>query len=249
VLSDPRAALLVLAKAPVPGEVKTRLCPPATPAQAARIAAAAFLDTLDAVLAVPQVIPVVALTGDLGRAVDAAALNARLPALTVLEQRGTTLGERIAAAYADTAAVLGHRPVLQIGMDTPQVDARLLSQCLELLQAEGVDAALGPATDGGWWVLGVRRPELAKLIADVPTSRPDTGARTMAALRTSGTRVLKLPELSDVDTWADAVAVAAQVPEGRFAAAVAAVAAASSSGAPSPDGKPSSPVRAIAWEP
>jgi glycosyltransferase A (GT-A) superfamily protein (DUF2064 family) len=225
-LSGPRAALLVLAKAPVPGEVKTRLCPPATPTQAARIAAAAFLDTVDAVLAVPDVTPVVALTGDLAHAVDAAALTERLRAITVLPQRGTTLGQRIAAAYADTAAVVGHRPVLQIGMDTPQVDATLLSHCLSLLDADGVDAALGSAIDGGWWVLGLRRPELAELIAHVPTSCPDTGARTMAALRASGARVVELPALSDVDTWEDAATVAADVPHGRFAAAVAAVVAA-----------------------
>lgn len=223
VLSAPRAALLVLAKAPVPGEVKTRLCPPATPAQAARIAAAAFLDTLDAVLAVPDVIPVVALTGDLAHAVDAAALRTRLHAVTVLAQRGRTLGQRIAAAYADTAVVVGRWPVLQIGMDTPQIDATLLSKCLDLLDGEGVDAALGSATDGGWWVLGVRRPELADLIADIPTSRPDTGARTMAALRASGCQVVELPELTDVDTWEDAAAVAAEVPDGRFAAVVARV--------------------------
>ena len=224
-LSGPRAALLVLGKAPVPGQVKTRLCPPATPTQAARIAAAAFLDTLDAVLTVPEVMPVVALSGDLSCAVDTVTLSARLRALTVLEQRGTTLGQRIAAAYADTVAVAGYRPVLQIGMDTPQVDAPLLSKCLDLLEGDGVDAALGPATDGGWWVLGLRRPELIDLIVDVPTSRPDTGARTMAALRDCGARVVELPELSDVDTWRDAVTVADEVPDGRFAAVIAAVAA------------------------
>ncbi|MGH3828861.1 MAG: TIGR04282 family arsenosugar biosynthesis glycosyltransferase [Pseudonocardiaceae bacterium] len=220
-----RAALLVLAKAPVPGHVKTRLCPPATSAQAARIAAAAFLDTLDAVLAVPDVTPVVALTGDLTRAVDAAALTTRLRSVTVLPQRGLTLGQRIAAAYADAAEVVEQRPVLQLGMDTPQVDATLLGKCLDLLDADGVDAALGLATDGGWWGLGLRRPELAELIADIPTSRPDTGARTLAALRASGARVVALPELSDVDTWRDATSVATEVPDGRFAAEVAAVAA------------------------
>ena len=78
VFKGARAALVVLAKAPVPGKVKTRLCPPTTPDQAARIAAAAFLDTLDAVLTVPDVIPVVALAGDLANAVDSAALTARL---------------------------------------------------------------------------------------------------------------------------------------------------------------------------
>jgi uncharacterized protein len=212
-----RAALLILAKAPVPGEVKTRLCPPATPDQAARIAAAAFLDTLDAVLAVPDVIPVVALTGDLSRAVGGDALRARLRATTVVRQRGTTLGQRIAAAHADAAAVASC-PVLQIGMDTPQADAGLLNHCLDLL--DGADAALGMATDGGWWVLGLRRPELADLIAGIPTSRSDTGLRTLAALQTAGFQVAKLPELSDVDTWEDAVAVARGLPGGRFAAAV-----------------------------
>lgn len=216
----------MLAKAPVPGRVKTRLCPPASPAQAARIATAAFLDTVDAVLAVPDVRPVIALTGDLAQAIDAEALTERLRATTVLPQRGTTLGQRIAAAYADTAAAVGDRPVLQIGMDTPQVDAKLLSHCLDQLDGDGVDAALGMATDGGWWVLGVRRPELAALIADIPTSLPDTGQRTLAALRASGCRMAEVPELSDVDTWQDAIAVAAEVPDGRFAAAVAAAAAA-----------------------
>jgi uncharacterized protein len=218
VRSTPRAALLVLAKAPVPGEVKTRLCPPATPDQAARIAAAALLDTLDAVLAVPDVIPVVALTGDLGNAVNVTELTARLRVTTVLPQRGKTLGQRIAAAYADAAAVAGELPVLQIGMDTPQADAQLLSQCLEQLGGDGVDAVFGLAADGGWWTLGVRWPATADLIAEVPTSRPDTGSQTLAVLRAAGCRVVELPELSDVDTWEDATMVAAGAPGGRFAA-------------------------------
>ena len=223
--TTPRAALLVLAKAPVPGEVKTRLCPPATPDQAARIAAAALLDTLDAVLAVPRVVPVVALTGDLAHAVETTEVTARLRATTVLAQRGMTLGHRIAAAYADATAMAGDLPVLQIGMDTPQVDAGLLGQCLDVLDGDGVDAVFGLAADGGWWTLGVRRSAMADLIADVPTSRPDTGARTLAVLRAAGCRVAELPELSDVDTWEDATKVAAGVPGGRFAAAVAALSA------------------------
>ncbi|MGH3823200.1 MAG: TIGR04282 family arsenosugar biosynthesis glycosyltransferase [Pseudonocardiaceae bacterium] len=222
-LSAPRAALLMLAKAPVPGQVKTRMCPPVSPVQAAQLAAAAFRDTLDVVLAVPGVTPVVALTGDLAQAIDADALIEQLRATTVLPQRGATLGQRIATSIADAVAAVGPRPVLQIGMDTPQVDAILLSRCLDLLDGDGVDAALGMAADGGWWILGVRRPELADLIADIPTSRPDTGARTMAALRAAGCRVIDLPTLSDVDTWENAVAVAASVPGGRFAAAVAAL--------------------------
>jgi uncharacterized protein len=216
----------VLAKAPVPGRVKTRLCPPATPAQAARIASAALLDTLDAVLAAASampVVPVVALHGEIADVpgdTGGPALAARLRGVTVLPQRGTTLGARIAAAHADAAAATGTGPVLQIGMDTPQVDAALLGRCLDALMADGVDAVLGPATDGGWWVLGVREAATARLIAEVPTSRADTGPRSSAALRAGGCRVRDLPELPDVDTWRDAVAVAAGAPHGRFAAAV-----------------------------
>lgn len=216
----PRAVLLVLAKAPVPGQVKTRLCPPLAPVQAARIAAAALLDTLDAVLAVPRTGTAVALAGQLAQAEEAAALTAALQHMSVLPQRGDTLGERIRAAHADAAAVAPGAPVLQIGMDTPQVDPALLGHCLDVLDRPGVDAVLGPAPDGGWWALGVRDPSLAGLITAVPTSRPDTGARTLAALRAAGCRVAELPELADVDTVTDAATVAAQLPAGRFAAAV-----------------------------
>ncbi|MGH4013881.1 MAG: TIGR04282 family arsenosugar biosynthesis glycosyltransferase [Pseudonocardiaceae bacterium] len=225
-MSTPRAILLVLAKAPVPGQVKTRLCPPLTPTQAARIAAAALLDTLDAVLAVPQTAAVVALAGRLDRVADPAPLHAALQAASVIRQRGSTLGERIAAAHAAAAALAPGTPVLQIGMDTPQADARLLGHCLDILDrpgtdaGTGTDAALGLARDGGWWALGLRDPALAGLIAAVPTSRPDTGTTTLATLRAAGCHVAELPQLSDVDTADDAVAVAAGVPASRFGTAV-----------------------------
>lgn len=214
------AALLMLAKAPEPGLVKTRLCPPATPEQAADIAAAALLDTLDALRAVPGGHPVVALTGCLSRAARGAELAAALRTIPTPTQRGDGLGERIAAAHADTAALLPGLPTLQLGMDTPQVDGPLLVDCLDRLRRGRVDAVLGPATDGGWWALGLRDPRAAAVLADVPMSRDDTGERTAAALRAAGLRVAALPALTDVDTAADALAVALDAPATRFAAAV-----------------------------
>lgn len=212
--------LLVLAKAPHPGRVKTRLCPPADPGQAADIAAAALLDTLDAVRAVPGAVPVVALAGSVRGACRERELSAALDGVTLLAQRGRSLGERIVAAHADAAALHPGCPVLQIGMDTPQVDPGLLARCAATLCVAGTDAVLGPAADAGWWALGLRDPHSAAAIARVPMSRPDTGARTVAALRGRGLRVVLLPELRDVDTAADAAAVAAQVPGSRFAHAV-----------------------------
>jgi uncharacterized protein len=197
--------ILVLAKAPVPGRVKTRLCPPCTPEEAAGIAAAALADTVDAVRQVP------------GRHLLACDVPAA--GFTVLGQRGDGLAARIANAFADA----GPGPTLLIGMDTPQAGPRLLSSCLSAVDGS-VDAVLGPAADGGWWALGLHQPRHARLLATVPMSTPDTGRLTLAALRAGGLRVGLLPGLRDVDEWPDAVAVAGLVPDGAFAAAVAATA-------------------------
>ena len=211
---------VVLAKAPEPGRVKTRLCPPATPELAAAIASAALLDTLDAAAGVAGD-TVVALTGDRAAAVGAADLAAALDGLAVVAQRGEGLAARIAAAHADAAALHPGRPTLQVGMDTPQATAELLSHCAERLAEPGVDAVLGPATDGGWWVLGLRDPLAAAALHGVPMSTSETGDRTLDALRAAGLRVALTEPLTDVDTGAEAVAVAAQVPGSRFARAVA----------------------------
>jgi glycosyltransferase A (GT-A) superfamily protein (DUF2064 family) len=215
----------VLAKAPVAGRVKTRLCPPLRPEQAADLAAAALLDSLDAASSVPGGLAVAVLTGDLGAAARRAELSAALDGLPVLAQRGDGLGARIAAAHRDVAARLPGRATLQIGMDTPQA-GRYLAGAARRLHGTGVDAVLGLAPDGGWWALGLRDPDAAHVVAGVPTSRDDTGERTLAALRSAGLRVALLPELTDVDTVTDAAAVAAAAPGTRFAAAVRALEAA-----------------------
>jgi glycosyltransferase A (GT-A) superfamily protein (DUF2064 family) len=213
--------LLVVAKAPVAGLAKTRLGAAIGPRQAARVAAAALLDTLDAVLSVPSAIPVVALTGDLAAAERGGEVAAALSKCVVIPQRGRDFADRLANAHADVAAMFPGHPVFQIGMDTPQVTGPLLGASIEALHQPGVDAVLGPAADGGWWGLGLRKPLHAMVLRWVPMSREDTGARTLAALRRGGLRVGRLAELSDVDTMADARSVAATVPFGRFAEAVA----------------------------
>ncbi|MCW3845058.1 DUF2064 domain-containing protein [Micromonospora yasonensis] len=203
--------LLVVAKAPVTGLVKTRLCPPATPDEAADLAAAALLDTLDAVTATPGVTPAIALGGDLGRAVRRAELARAVRGWHLLDQHGGTFTERLIGAHADVAARFPGCPVLQIGMDTPQLRWPVLDRAVRRLAGTAA-ALLGPATDGGWWALGLRDPRQAEALRGVPLSRGDTGLR-----------VVSLPLLTDVDTMADAVAVAAATRRGRFAAAVAAV--------------------------
>lgn len=215
--------VLVVAKAPVAGLAKTRLCPPATPQQAAAIAAAALLDTLRAVRATPGVTPVLAYTGRFADAERADETRAALSGWRLIPQRGTGFAERLAHAHADASALLPGRPLVQIGMDTPQVSPDLLADATSELS--DVDAVLGTATDGGWWLLGLRDPAQAKALVPVPMSTPDTGRLTRAALAERGLRVADTVRLSDVDTWDAALAVAAAVPDSRFAAAIATVTA------------------------
>lgn len=208
-------ALLVVAKAPVPGLAKTRLAAAIGAAAAADHAAAALLDTLDAVAAAPVAARIVALTGDLAAAARRADLDRRLADFTVLGQRGDGFADRLANAHADAAAAAGGLPVLQIGMDTPQVSADLLAECATALC--GTDAVLGMACDGGWWVLGVTDPAMADCLRGVPMSQSDTGAVTLRALRDTGLHVHLVSELADVDTVDDVAVVGrACAPGSRF---------------------------------
>ncbi len=190
--------LVVIAKAPVAGRSKTRLCPPCTRAQAADLAEAALVDTLAAVRAAGASRRVLALEGEPG---------AWLPeGFEVVPQRGDGLAARLAAAFA--AAQEG---AFLVGMDTPQLTADVLDAALEH------ECAFGAASDGGWWGLGLPAPD-ARVFADVPMSSPFTGAWQRARLRALGYAPAELDVLRDVDTIADALAVAAVAPHTRFAA-------------------------------
>lgn len=204
--------LVVLAKAPRPGRVKTRLCPPYTPDQAAMLAAAAIADTAAAVLATPAVRRVVALDGSpwLG-----------LPGgLEFIPQRGDGLDERLAATFEDAWAQLP-LPVLLIGMDTPQVTPGLLAAAGEALLATPQAAVLGPATDGGWWALGLQRPDAGVLLG-VPMSTDHTAKAQRRRLVAAGLHTVELAVLTDVDTAETAQEVAGLAPRSAFAAALAA---------------------------
>jgi glycosyltransferase A (GT-A) superfamily protein (DUF2064 family) len=193
--------VLVVAKAPVPGLAKTRLAAAVGDDAAADIAAAALLDTLDAVIEAPIQARVVALTGDLEAASHSDEIRKRLEDFTLIAQRGMDFAERLANAHADAAAAAGNSRVLQIGMDTPQVSAEMLVECAQELCVN--DAVLGLAQDGGWWVLGVTNPGMSHCLRSVPMSQPDTGALTLAALCAKGINVRLVAELADVDTVQD----------------------------------------------
>jgi hypothetical protein len=198
--------ILVVAKAPVPGRVKTRLAVDIGADAAARVAAAALLDTVRACTsALGRRRCRLALDGELADAVDATPIRRALDGWSVVPQGAGDLGERIAAAFGSLQG-----PVVQIGMDTPQVSTVLLREAAGRLDDH--DAVLGDAEDGGWWLLGLRDPARAGALASVPMSTAHTGASTREALEASGLRVAGAPVLRDVDELSDLRAVAAAYP-------------------------------------
>ena len=202
--------VVVMAKSPVAGRVKTRCCPPCTPTQAAELAAAALADTLDAVAGCAATRRVVALDGQPGPWLPAG--------YTVIEQRGDGLGARIDHVLAEVGP-----PVVLIGMDTPQVTSRALDHALRLVTDEVSDAVVGRAWDGGFWALGLA-VAVPGLCTAVPMSTPTTGNRLRAALRDRGVGWLELGELTDFDDVETAAVVAASVPGSRFGDAFDAIA-------------------------
>lgn len=202
--------VLLMAKSPVPGQAKTRLGASIGHDRAADLAAAALIDTLAACRAAGAR-TVVALAGRLADSPRGDDLVLATAGCEIVAQEGDGFAERLVHAHG----VAGTGVVVQIGMDTPQVTAADLRAVAAALT--GHDAVLAPATDGGWWALARRDPSVVQPLAEVVMSTPDTGADTRAALEAAGHRVAGAHALCDVDTVADAAAVAAAAPGTHFA--------------------------------
>lgn len=196
--------IAVIAKEPVPGKVKTRLIPPCSPEQAAALAEAMLVDTLSAVTAAPASRRLIFLEGRTGD---------WLPkGFDVVPQVDGSLDLRLAHVLD---AVDG--PVMLIGMDTPQLTPDRL-RC----DFDTHPAWLGRTEDGGYWTIGLAKPH-PDLINGVPMSVPYTFAAQHLQLVDAGFTVGMLPPERDVDTWADALAVADRAPNTRFARTLASI--------------------------
>jgi uncharacterized protein len=208
------ASLVVIAKAPLPGHAKTRLIPGLGESGAAALATACLEDTLWAVVEATAKRRVLVLAGDPGPAPEWLPRVAGRE-IEVWPQRDGDLGNRLAGALADTGAT----PALLVGMDTPQINASLLEAAIAELCADGVDAVLGPASDGGWWAIGLREAD-ETVFDGVPMSSSATGASQRRRLADLGLSFRELEQLRDIDTLEDARAVAATNPWTRMAAAL-----------------------------
>jgi hypothetical protein len=194
---EPAVGLALMAKAPRAGAVKTRLCPPLRPPEAAELARCFLLDAVERVAGVAGVRPILAYAP-----VEARAEFERLaPGFALIAQRGEDLGARQGAVVAQTIG-LGLTAALLIGTDAPTLPRECLDEAVDLVMAPGVDLVLGPTEDGGYYLIGLRRPCPA-LFEDMPWSSSAVLARTLDRGRRLGLRVACLPRWYDVDTGAD----------------------------------------------
>jgi uncharacterized protein len=201
-----RRAVVIVSKAPRPGVSKTRLVPPLSEADAAGLAAAFLLDTCATALQTGwQRVSLVHPAGP-----EAIGLLGRLlpPGVVPLAQPGRGLGEALAAAFASHFAD-GFEQVVLIGSDTPDLPASLLQAAAARLKHHA-DVAIGPAADGGYYLLGLAalQPGLFDAI-DWSTDR--VYAQTLQRASALGLRISELPVWADVDTPADLARLAADL--------------------------------------
>ena len=193
--------LVIIAKECVPGRVKTRLHPPLSLEQAATLASASLSDTFRAASSLEASRRILLFDGN------------RFPLgsepYEVIHQVSGDLDMRLGAIFDECEG-----PTVLIGMDTPQLDAAVLAPLFANWPTD-VDAFLGLAGDGGYWTIAMADPD-GSLIRGIPMSRDDTGQRQLDRLTEAGLRVGLLPQLTDVDTIADARLVADLAPHTEF---------------------------------
>ncbi|AYY15676.1 DUF2064 domain-containing protein [Actinobacteria bacterium YIM 96077] len=202
--------VLVLAKAPVPGYAKTRLCPRYSAVEATEIATAALADTLETIARCDVDRRILALDGQPGPWLPSG--------FEIVHQVSGSLNERLAAAWAHAGG-----PGIQIGMDTPQITAELIHDSLATVLPGPADAALGPAEDGGWWAIAASERDpgvLSQMFHGVPMSSQYTARAQAARLRSLGMTVRTMRTLRDLDDADDARAIAALIPGSHTATAV-----------------------------
>jgi rSAM/selenodomain-associated transferase 1 len=187
-------AVAIMAKAPWPGTVKTRLCPPLVAAEAAALYRCFLLDKIAAVRALDNTQPVIAYSPEEARA-EFAALA---PDFALVPQRGSDLGARLHAMLAGLLAG-GRRGAIAADSDTPTLPREYLQQAVDCLTRRDADVVLGPAEDGGYYLIGIREAR-AVLFEGVPWSTPAVLEVTLRKAATTGLRIVCLPTWFDVDT-------------------------------------------------
>ena len=193
--------LIIIAKTPKPGFCKTRLCPPLTPLQACAVHCACLLDLTEEIKTIPAVIYRTDSENNFWDAVckyGQTTTTEGVRQIPIKTQVGKDLGERMRQALNDELSIADK--AILIGTDCPQISCRLLQQAFELLNE--VDLLLGPATDGGYYLIGLKKPQ-AQLFANITWGSENVLKQTLKTAERQKLKTLLLPQLTDIDTWED----------------------------------------------
>jgi rSAM/selenodomain-associated transferase 1 len=185
-------ALLIVAKRPVPGQTKTRLCPPLSAEQAAQLYECFLRDTLDLARAVSGVVRSIAYLPH----EEDKYFRQLAPDFELLPQVGASLGERLDNALTRCLSD-GYERAVIMDSDSPTLPSTFVAQAFDAL--DDADVTLGPCEDGGYYLIGLRRPQ-PRLLREVRMSTPDVLRDTLALAEQDSLRVTLLPTWYDVDT-------------------------------------------------
>jgi rSAM/selenodomain-associated transferase 1 len=200
-------AVAIFSKAPTPGAVNTRLCPPLTPRQAATLGRCFLRDKIAQVRGLTGTTPVIAYAPASERDV----FERLAPDFALRPQHGRDLGERMRSALG---ALLhsGHRAAIAIGTDTPTLPTAQVQHAVDLTASGDVDVVLGPSEDGGYYLIGVRG-DYPTLFENIPWSTAAVLDVTRRRAEGAGLRTALLPRWFDVDTADDLVRLRAALVE------------------------------------
>lgn len=208
-----RLALAVMAKRPQAGEVKTRLCPPLTPEEAAELAQRFLLDKLDQVRRLPGLERFLAFSPPDAETFYRSQAGG---AFSLLPQRGADLGERL-SDLSERLLIAGHPAVMIIGTDSPTLPDSVLQEAHTVLAQNRADVVLGPTEDGGYYLIGLRQPK-RDLFCGIAWSTDAVLRQTVARADAVGLRTHLLPSWYDVDVASDLRRLARDVADERTSA-------------------------------
>jgi uncharacterized protein len=183
-------ALIVVAKRPTPGRAKTRLSPPLTPELASALYESFLFDTLDQMRQVADSHHVIAYLDERDYFKRVA------PDFELIPQEGHNLGERLDHALTSYLS-RGYQRAVIMDSDSPTLPPDYLSQAFKVL-SDGADVVLGPCDDGGYYLIGIKRPA-PRLLREVHMSTPTVAAETIALAKEEGLNLVTLPTWYDVD--------------------------------------------------
>lgn len=190
-------AVAIMAKAPQAGEVKTRLCPPLSLADAAELYRRFLLDKIEQVTTLKAASLAIAYTPAEAKAF----FEEVAPGFVLVQQRGADLGDRLANSLGELLD-RGHGGAVAIDSDTPTLPVGFLQQAVDLVTTPDIDLVLGPTQDGGYYLIGLRAMH-RELFEAMAWSTSAVLSETIRRADAKGLRVACLPPWYDIDTPED----------------------------------------------